>query len=299
MAFSSLNVISSESDDSCAPQGCFLYAESYSQENISITDSFIHNTRAETSITTVIELSSGILHVKNTNFTNSTASLFKLDGTSAYLDNVQVNIMNCQIVPFCIMQANAVELAFKDSKISEVISTRDLIIMNSQMASISFDNVEISNVLGVQEIGQNILQLFGLRASYITGLELESLLFQNFTNTSGIILQSSSFELNNSRFSNQIQQENRILQEVNSDFSGNETIGGDIVITSENYTNMAQFLVLTSSNGTITFTHFNQNSHNTSYSGGVIPFFLFHIIFQGDLYDKWGICKLRNLQFNF
>lgn len=266
MAFSSLTVVDTESNDSCAPQGCFLYAESYSKQNISITDSFIHNTRAETSITTVIELSSGNLQVKNTNFTNSTASLFKLDGTSARLENVQVNILNCQIVPFCIMQANAVELAFKDSKISGVISTRDLMVLNSQTASISFDNIEVSNVLGVKEVGQNFMQLFGLRASYITGLELDNLLFQNFTNTSGIILQNSSFELNNSRFTNQ---EERMLQEVNADFSGQQMFGANFVLSAENYTNNAQFLVLTSSNGTITSTDFNKNSHNTSYSGGV------------------------------
>lgn len=200
----------------------------------------------------ILNINAGLLRVYNSTFQNISTSLFQLTNTKTIFSNVTISSISCSnsISP-CILSGEYVTLAFRNSKIKDILSSQHLI-------SIKFSEKTILHALQIENAQRAFVedvQLFGLNANRVNNLTIEDSFFKNLT-ISVLHAEKSHVQISNSIFSNQIKKRllidhtNRALVNTDSDFP-------------------IQFLLFNSSNSIIRSSSFSQNALDTTINGGV------------------------------
>ncbi len=155
-----------------------------------------------------------------------------------------------------------------DSTITDIVSNADLLVLNSPGVSTKINGLEVNGVstaLTNSTTKDPLKQLFALRLySAEQVIIVSNSVFESFANFSSIMVEkSASFKLSGSNFSNQ----NFLGQDVELpiNYSSNKSIN----ISSEAQL-FSQFLVLTTSNATITNCSFSYNPGVPLLNGGAI-----------------------------
>jgi len=269
-----MNITNTTFKESFAPQGSFLYADSLDGKGVIIQDSQVSNIAFNQTIQNVVQVFSGILKVLNSTFTNISAPLFRADATMTEITNSTIHKITCNnSETFCIVQGATMTLNITSSQIRNVNSNKNLIVLNSPGGINLFQNFTLSNLNTiVSSSSSSQSSLFAISVSSANNFTIFDSVFQNLKNFSGVQISKSNLLVNNSNFLNYQQHQEKAASRTLGVYEIADEIEmvselDDISSTLSSAT--CQFLVLTSTNTTLTNSSFLYNGQPSLVNGGV------------------------------
>ena len=282
-----MNISNTSFKESFAPQGSFLYADSLDGKGVIIQNSEVSNIAFNQTMQNVVQVFSGILKVLNSTFTNISAPLFRADATVTEITNSTMHKITCNnSETFCILQGTTTTLNITSSEIKKVNSNQNLIVLNSPGGVNLLQNLTLSNLNTITSSSSSSQSsLFAVSVSSASNFTIFDSTFQNLKNFSGVQISKSNLAVNNSNFSNYQQEK----EQAASRALGFSEIDDDLEMISE-FDDMSltlssvtcQFLVLTSTNTTLTNSSFLYNGQPSL----VNPLHDRYLIFEIDFYRK-------------
>ena len=228
----------------------------------------------------ILGANSGSLNIKNSVFENINSSLLLLSDMTTSIKNATFNQVFCPKTSnsFCLLKATSsdtVEIA--NSSMKNIHSNVDLISL-SDCTQVLLSHVRAQNMLKMNK--ENFVQIFFLHALNAQSLSINQSSFFRI-GFSGVKAKNTKIIIQDSTFSNHLQTSRRLL-------SSQAITDNDLY--SAKLSQPIQFIVLDSSNSTLTNLSFAENSLNTLVNGGG-----FQILGSGGVHILTG-CIFENNQ---
>ena len=202
-------------------------------ENSSITD-----VESQNPTSTVVEVGFGSLIIRNLSLYNITSSIFSIKGVSVDIDSMYVDSIFClESSSFCIVEGKQSNFTFSNLTVTNVTSSTDLFDLSVSTDYIKIFNSTFSYITPLTNFEQVLL--FDITCPDVI---VKDCIFNNLHGSS-LSLQNSHFVLTNNIFYNEPQETFARLP--------------------------SQFLLFSSSYGTIKNNSFTMNSLGYSQNGGV------------------------------
>jgi len=227
----------------------------------------------------VLVASSGSLKIQDSLFENINSSLFFLSDVTTSINNVTFNKISCQksFNSFCLLKVTSssqvIEIA--NSALANFYSNVDLISL-SDCTQVLLSNFTAQNIL--KDTQENLDQIFVLSALNVQSLNVSQSHFSRI-GFSSLKAKNTFLKIKDSTFSNRLKNDRRLLSQSINDNLYSAKLNQPI-----------QFMILDSSNSTLTNISFAENSFNTLVNGGAVQ-----ILGSGGVHTFTG-CIFENNQ---
>lgn len=240
---------------STAQRGSLLFAESLLNESILIENSSVFSVINAFPEATLVHCNAGSLTIRDTTFDTIESCLFNIKGAAVSFSNVSMNAIQCQSMrTSCILQGQSLKLEILDSKVQNVLSNTDLFNIDTPSPGALIHNINVSGIIiNRQAFGSHshpfVIYLY---AAYNISITHSS--FTKMYGVSALNAEKSSFQVLDTKFINSAAESSpQLSQSILQVYQSSPT----------------QFILSTSSNGTIQASEFIANSQNSKADGGV------------------------------
>ena len=261
----SINIIGTNFTTSSAPKGNVLYAEEI-DGTLTINNAQIRDIDSSDANGYIMGVSSSSLNITDSVFENINSPLFFLSDVTTSIDNSTFNQISCpkSSNSFCLLKMTSSDtVQITNSSMTNINSNVDLISL-SYCPEVLFSNVTVQNIL--KSTQENLDQIFVLNVLDVKNLSIADQTTFSKIGFSGVKTKNTSLTIQNSTYSNRLQT-GRLLSQSTDDS-----------LSSAKLNQIIQFIVLDTSNSTLTGTSFIENSLNTLVDGGVISLLLLELI---------------------